>query len=78
MAFEDEEESLSRWQRIKDREYYEHMEGLNKVVLMIYHRAVSFNQESKELATIYKVAEEISKKYLLDFPKLIDLIDIYG
>lgn len=47
-------------------------------MLIIYHRIVSFNKENKELSDLYKINEEITRKFILDFPKLFELAEIYG
>lgn len=42
-----------------------------QVILVIYHRIVSFNLENKELSALYKIGEEINRKFILDIPRLL-------
>lgn len=63
---------------MKDEPIFEYTQGLAQVVLIIYHRIVNFNIENKELSELYKINEEISRKYILDFPKLFEIAEIYG
>jgi hypothetical protein len=51
---------------------YDYTKGLNEVLIFIYHRLVSFQYENKELSTLYKINEEISRKFILDFPRLLE------
>lgn len=48
------------------------------MLLLIFHRIVSFSNENKELGTFYKLGEEISAKYILDIPRLFELCELYG
>ena len=57
---------------------YEYTEGLDKVVLLVFHRIVSCNRENKELTMFYKIDEAITSKYILDVPRLLELCEIYG
>jgi hypothetical protein len=47
-------------------------------LLFILHRIVSFNVENRELSALYKIGEEISRKFILDIPRLYELSEIYG
>jgi hypothetical protein len=76
--FNSSSDNLINYQRVKDEEIYEYTQGLAQVVLVIYHRIVSFNAENKELSDLYKISEEITRKYILDFPKLFELAELYG
>ena len=72
------EENLFNFKRVKDEPIFEYTQGLAQVIIIIYHRIVSFNIENKELSDLYKINEEIARKYLLDFPKLFEIAEIYG
>lgn len=50
---------------------FEYTQGLLQVILLIYHRIVSFSFENKELSALYKIGEEINKRYILDVPKIL-------
>lgn len=51
------EDHLINFRRVKDEAIYEYTEGLAQVVLIIYHRIVSFSKENKELSDLYKINE---------------------
>jgi hypothetical protein len=49
-----------------------------KVVLLIYYRSVQCADENWELSNFYTLKHEISNKYILDFPRVLEIIEIYG
>jgi hypothetical protein len=76
--FDTDEGNLQHYRIVREGEVFELTQGLAEVVLLIFHRMVSFNAENKELAGLYKVGEAITSKYLLDVPRLIELCELYG
>lgn len=57
---------------------YEYTEALMKVLLIIVYRIMHFNEQNPELSHLYHIKTEIKNKYLMDFPRLLQLIEIYG
>lgn len=49
-----------------------------KVILLIFWRVVHSTEENLELSNLYHIKTEIINKYILDFPRVLEIIEIYG
>ena len=56
---------------IKFEETTEYTQALMKLVLTIYFRMVHCNEEGPELSKLYKLDEELTKKYLINIPRIL-------
>lgn len=76
--FDEDEDNNRHFRIVKDGSIFESIEGIDQVLILIFHRVVNFNNENKELSAFYKLGDEVIRKYIIDIPRLLELCEIYG
>lgn len=66
------------FQEITDNETAEYQSHLFKVVLKIFYRILNGDQENPDLWSKYRLSQDIYDKWILDIPKVFDLMDVYA
>ena len=76
--FDEDEDNNRHFRIVKDGSIFECIEGIDQVLLLLFHRIVNFNNENKELSIFYKLGDEIISRFILDIPRLLELCEIFG